>query len=107
MYIGLDLGTSGLKGILIDDDQKIVAEATAPLTAALGRRVLAVSLEGQQAPHLIAAFDRARTTGILHQILSVKCAARYANQTKKYEHRCLRRQTLILGEGFRPVKNRD
>lgn len=30
MYIGLDLGTSGLKGLLIDDDQKIVAEATAP-----------------------------------------------------------------------------
>ena len=83
------------------------AEATAPLTAALDRRVLAVSLEGQQAPHLIAAFDRARTTGILHQILSVKCAARYANQTKKYEHRCLRRQTLILGEGFRPAKARN
>ena len=32
MYIGLDLGTSGLKGILIDEDQKVVAEATAPLT---------------------------------------------------------------------------
>lgn len=32
MYIGLDLGTSGLKGILIDADQKIVAEASAPLT---------------------------------------------------------------------------
>ena len=32
MYIGLDLGTSGLKGILIDDDQKIIAEATAALT---------------------------------------------------------------------------
>jgi xylulokinase len=32
MYIGLDLGTSGLKGILIDDNQKVVAEATAPLT---------------------------------------------------------------------------
>ena len=32
MYIGLDLGTSGLKGILIDDAQKVVAEATAPLT---------------------------------------------------------------------------
>lgn len=31
MYIGLDLGTSGLKGILVDDDQKILAEATAPL----------------------------------------------------------------------------
>lgn len=31
MYIGLDLGTSGLKGLLIDADQRIVAEATAPL----------------------------------------------------------------------------
>ncbi len=32
MYIGLDLGTSGLKGILINDAQAVVAEATAPLT---------------------------------------------------------------------------
>ena len=32
MFIGLDLGTSGLKGLLIGDDQKIVAEAAAPLT---------------------------------------------------------------------------
>ncbi|MGZ9810722.1 xylulokinase [Pseudoroseicyclus sp. H15] len=32
MYLGLDLGTSGLKGILLDDDQRVVAEATAPLT---------------------------------------------------------------------------
>ena len=32
MYIGLDLGTSGLKGILIDDGQQVLAEATAPLT---------------------------------------------------------------------------
>lgn len=31
MYIGLDLGTSGLKGIVINDDQDILAEATAPL----------------------------------------------------------------------------
>ena len=31
MYIGLDLGTSGLKGIVIDDAQTICAEATAPL----------------------------------------------------------------------------
>jgi len=34
MYIGLDLGTSGLKGILIDADQNVLAEATAPLTVA-------------------------------------------------------------------------
>ena len=32
MFIGLDLGTSGLKAILIDETQKVVAEATAPLS---------------------------------------------------------------------------
>jgi xylulokinase len=32
MYIGLDLGTSGLKGVLIGEDQTIIAEAAAPLT---------------------------------------------------------------------------
>jgi xylulokinase len=32
MFIGLDLGTSGLKGILIDEDQRVLAEAAAPLT---------------------------------------------------------------------------
>ncbi len=32
MYLGLDLGTSGLKAVLIDDDQRLVAEATAPLS---------------------------------------------------------------------------
>lgn len=31
MFIGLDLGTSGLKGVLIDGGQAIRAEATAPL----------------------------------------------------------------------------
>jgi len=31
MYLGLDLGTSGLKALLIDDAQSAVAEATAPL----------------------------------------------------------------------------
>ncbi len=32
MYLGLDLGTSGLKGVLIGDDQKVLDEAQAPLT---------------------------------------------------------------------------
>jgi xylulokinase len=32
MYIGLDLGTSGLKGILMDEGQRVLAEAVAPLT---------------------------------------------------------------------------
>ncbi|MGL5008485.1 MAG: FGGY family carbohydrate kinase, partial [Paracoccaceae bacterium] len=34
MFIGLDLGTSGLKGILIDDRQRVLAEAVAPLSVA-------------------------------------------------------------------------
>ena len=32
MFIGLDLGTSGLKGVLINADQRVLAEASAPLT---------------------------------------------------------------------------
>ncbi|WP_372840051.1 xylulokinase [Phaeovulum sp.] len=32
MYIGLDLGTSGLKGLLMDDAQQVLAEAQAPLS---------------------------------------------------------------------------
>lgn len=32
MFIGLDLGTSGLKGVLVNADQEVLAEATAPLT---------------------------------------------------------------------------
>ncbi|MGB0799196.1 MAG: xylulokinase, partial [Planktomarina sp.] len=32
MYLGLDLGTSGLKAIVIDDAQNVVASASAPLT---------------------------------------------------------------------------
>jgi len=32
MYLGLDLGTSGLKGLLIDAEQRLVADAVAPLT---------------------------------------------------------------------------
>lgn len=32
MYIGLDLGTSGLKGVLVGADQRVLAEASAPLT---------------------------------------------------------------------------
>ncbi len=32
MYLGLDLGTSGLKGLLIDDQQKVVASVMSPLS---------------------------------------------------------------------------
>jgi xylulokinase len=32
MYVGIDLGTSSVKALLVDDEQRIVAEASAPLT---------------------------------------------------------------------------
>ena len=31
MFLGIDVGTSGVKAVLVDDDQQIVAEATSPL----------------------------------------------------------------------------
>ncbi|MDJ0627311.1 MAG: xylulokinase [Rhodobacter sp.] len=37
MFLGLDLGTSGLKGILAAEDQTILAEASAPLTVSRPR----------------------------------------------------------------------
>ena len=83
------------------------AEATAPLTPALGRRVLVVSLEGIQSDRIKADFTASQTVTILRQILGLKCAVRYANDEKTFQHRCLRRETLIIGEGFAPVKDRD
>src|SRR5258708_7377480 len=32
MYLGIDVGTSSAKALLVDDTQRIVAEASAPLT---------------------------------------------------------------------------
>lgn len=32
MYLGIDLGTSGVKALLVDDEQKIIASANAPLS---------------------------------------------------------------------------
>ena len=31
MYLGLDFGTSSVKGVLIDDKQKLIASASSPL----------------------------------------------------------------------------
>lgn len=37
MYLGIDLGTSGVKAILCDGEQKVVAQATAPLAVSRPR----------------------------------------------------------------------
>ena len=31
MFLGIDIGTSAVKGVLIDDDDRVLAEASAPL----------------------------------------------------------------------------
>ncbi|HSK39560.1 MAG TPA: FGGY family carbohydrate kinase, partial [Arenibaculum sp.] len=31
MYLGIDLGTSGVKAVLVDGDQRVVGQHTAPL----------------------------------------------------------------------------
>ena len=55
MYIGLDLGTSSLKAILIEDDQRILAEH-------------AVSLDRLRAREM-AGQNRIRTNGLPHWTL--------------------------------------
>ena len=37
MYLGIDLGTSGVKAVLVDGDQNVIAQATAPLTVSRPR----------------------------------------------------------------------
>jgi len=32
MYLGLDIGTSGVKAVLVDDAQHVVDQASAPLS---------------------------------------------------------------------------
>ena len=53
MFIGLDLGTSGLKGVLVNDRQEVVAEATAPLTVSRP----AEGWSEQEPSHWIAAAE--------------------------------------------------
>ncbi len=78
MYIGLDLGTSGLKGILIDDDQTILAEASAPLTASRPQdgwseqnpadwlTAAEAVMEGLAAEHSLAAVSGIGLSGQMH-----------------------------------------
>lgn len=69
MYIGLDLGTSGLKAVLIDDQQAILAEATAPLDAT---RPQAGWSEQGPADWLDAADSAMQALGALVSLAAVK-----------------------------------
>lgn len=68
MYIGLDLGTSGLKGILINDRQEVVAEATAPLTVSRP----AEGWSEQEPSHWIAAAEAVLDQLAAHGLAAVK-----------------------------------
>lgn len=82
------------------------AEANAPLTPELGRRVLVASLEdkdGRRAARIGADFRTAQTVEIVSVLLSPKCRAKPNEKPEKFDHRCRRRATVLLGEGFTPV----
>ena len=32
MYLGIDIGTSSVKAVVVDEDQRVLARASAPLT---------------------------------------------------------------------------
>ena len=68
MFIGLDLGTSGLKGILINDRQEVVAEATAPLTVSRP----AEGWSEQEPSHWIAAAEAVLDQLAAHGLAAVK-----------------------------------
>ena len=53
MFLGLELGTSGLKGIVINDRQEVLAEASAPLTVSRP----AEGWSEQEPSHWIAAAE--------------------------------------------------
>ncbi len=80
------------------------AEATAPLTAKDGKRVLVVALEDQASDLIIGDFARAERVEIVSVLLSAKCRAKPDEAPEKFDHRCRRRATLILGEDFKPAK---
>lgn len=67
-YIGLDLGTSGLKALLIDEAQRLVAETTAPLS-------ISRPAEGwsEQAPDdWIAALETVLAALAVHDLSAVR-----------------------------------
>ncbi len=77
MYIGLDLGTSGLKGVLINDAQRVLADATAPLTVSRPHDgwseqspadwiAAAESVLDQLAPHGLGAVRSIGLSGQMH-----------------------------------------
>jgi 4-amino-4-deoxy-L-arabinose transferase-like glycosyltransferase len=91
-YYGRDFfarpGAPRLTGWLLTTTPQNQAEASAPLTPSLGRRVLAVSYEGWRRREMMADFDA--TYG--DEIVSVGLDRKHQRHTE-----------MFVGEGFRPA----
>jgi 4-amino-4-deoxy-L-arabinose transferase-like glycosyltransferase len=86
------------------------AEVEAPLTPAVGERVLVAALEdreGRKAQRIGADFRTSQSVEIVSVLLSPRCKVKDGEADAKFDHRCRRRATLILGERFAPVKRPD
>ncbi len=82
------------------------AEAEAPLTADRGGRVIVAILDdrkGNKQARIAADFGALTAIDTHRLTLSVPCKGKAGESEQKYEHRCVRRVGLFLGEGFRPV----
>ncbi|THD85427.1 xylulokinase [Aliigemmobacter aestuarii] len=64
MFIGLDLGTSGLKAVLVDDSQRVLAEATAPLQVSRPQTGWSEQSPADWIAAAEAVFDRLRPVGL-------------------------------------------
>lgn len=82
------------------------AEAEAPLTPDRGGRVLVAILDdkdGRKQDRIAADFARTALIEVRRITLSVPCKGKAGETDAKYDHRCVRRVSLVLGEGFAPV----
>ena len=85
------------------------AEAEAPLTVDRGRRVVIAILDDRKdskRARVAADFAKAQVIDLQRITLSVPCKGKPGESDAKYDHRCVRRVTLMLGEGFAPVERR-
>lgn len=83
------------------------AEAESPLTVDKGGRVVVAILDDRdetKQPKIAADFARSRVVDVQRITLSVPCKGKPGESDARYDHRCVRRVTLMLGEGFAPVK---
>ncbi len=82
------------------------AEAEAPLTAGRGGRVVVAILDDKaerKQTRIGADFGEASLIEVRRITLSVPCKGEPGETDAKYDHRCIRRVSLLLGEGFAPV----